>query len=379
MPNLIAQRPTKWSDVIGQQWPVEVLQAVLRNERFLSRGIILFGVIGVGKTTVAYLLAKALMCTGGDPLGCGGCPSCLTVQNDGIDKHPDFIEIDGAVKGGVEAARETLEQTLTLPVLGRRRVTVIDEAHFLSPEAWGAYLKTLESGDTESVFVFVSQDVSKIQPNIRSRCIRVPFERVAQDVLVGHLANVATGNGIPYDLGGLKLIARQSRGVVRDAVQHLDTCAALGATVDAKLVRTVVDTSLDDLCERLLQTVAAKDQVEALKLADELVRKELPTKAASHMLSLYSRAIYTEDPELAKIYLGLPDVGRVAEVLVKWAAAPNAPADIIAIIVYELFKTQASARTPSVAARPGAPARTAPAIPPSRPHLASLLDDDEAV
>src|SRR5271154_6251843 len=221
--NVIAQRPAHWNDVVGQQRPIEALQAVVRNTKFLSRGLILYGVVGVGKTTTAYLLARALMCTGQDPLGCGACPSCELIEADGIDKHPDFIEVDGAVRPGVDAAREMVETTLSLPVIGKRRVTVVDEAHFLSPEAWGAYLKTLESGDTESVFIFVTTEVSKIQPNIRSRCIRIPFERVNQDVLIGHLANVANTNSINYELDALKLIARQSRGIVRDAVQYLDT------------------------------------------------------------------------------------------------------------------------------------------------------------
>jgi DNA polymerase-3 subunit gamma/tau len=261
-------------------------------------------------------------------------------------------------------------------VLGRRRVTVIDEAQFLSPEAWGAYLKTLESGDTESAFVFVTTEVSKIPANIRSRCIRIPFERLNGEVLTGHLANVATQNSIAYELDGLRLIARQARGIVRDAVQYLDTCGALGVTVDTKTVRTVIDTSLEDACERLLFAIAAKDQMLALQIADELVRRELPSKAADRMLGIYARSIYTEDAELNKIYVGLPDVGRVAEVLAKWSTIQNAPADVITIIVYELLRTQAV--TPAQRAIPtsSTPRTAAAAVPAKRSPLAALLDDE---
>jgi DNA polymerase-3 subunit gamma/tau len=374
--NLIAQRPATWNDVVGQQRPIDLLQAVLKNDKYLTRGLILYGVLGVGKTTTAYLLAKALMCKGSNHLGCGECASCITIQTDGIDKHPDFIEIDGAVRSGVEAARETVEITLSLPVLGRRRVTVIDEAQFLSPEAWGAYLKTLESGDTESAFIFVTTEVSKIPANIRSRCIRIPFERLNGEVLTGHLANVATQNSIGYELDALRLIARQARGIVRDAVQYLDTCGALGVTVDTKVVRTVIDTSLEDACERLLFAIAAKDQMLALQIADELVRRELPSKAADRMLGIYARSIYTEDAELNKIYVGLPDVGRVAEVLAKWSTIQNAPADVITIIVYELLRTQAV--TPAQRAIPSSstPRTAAAAAPAKRSPLAALLDDE---
>lgn len=373
--NLIAQRPSHWTDVVGQQRPIDVLQAVLRNTKFLSRGLILYGVVGVGKTTTAYLLARALMCTGQpEALGCGECPSCQLIAADGIDKHPDFIEVDGAVRPGVDAAREMVETTLSLPVIGRRRVTVVDEAHFLSPEAWGAYLKTLESGDTESVFVFVTNEIGSIKRNIASRCIRIPFERVADDTLVGHLASVATANAIAYELDALRLIARQAKGIVRDAVQYLDTCAALGVTVTPEVVKTVVDMSMEDLCERLLATIARRDQPAAVALADELVRKEMPGRAAERMLSLYSRSIYTKDEELNKIYLGLPDVGRVADVLVKWAAVQAAPADVITIIVYELLKTQQSVHSP----RPIKQAlSSAPApAPVKRSPLAAMMDDE---
>jgi len=372
--NLIAQRPAHWNDVVGQQRPIKVLQAVLRNTKFLSRGLILYGVVGVGKTTTAYLLARALMCTGQDPLGCGACPSCELVATDGIDKHPDFIEVDGAVRPGVDAAREMVETTLSLPVIGRRRVTVVDEAHFLSPEAWGAYLKTLESGSTDSVFVFVTNEVGSIRKNIASRCIRIPFERVPDETLVGHLASVATANAIAYELDALRLIARQAKGIVRDAVQYLDTCAALGVTVTPDVVKLAVDMSLEDLCERLMLTIARRDQPGAIALADELVRKEMPGRAAERMLSLYSRAIYTKDEELNKIYLGLPDVGRVADVLVKWAAVQAAPADVITVIVYELLKTQQSVHSPRPIRQPS-PSAPTPA-PVKRSPLAAMMDDE---
>lgn len=369
-----------WNEVVGQARAIEVLQAALRNQRFLSRGIILHGAVGVGKTTSAYLAAKALMCTGDETLlGCGECPSCLLIQSDGIDRHPDFIEIDGGLNPGVEAARDTIESTLTLPVLGKRRVTVIDEAHWLSAEAWSAYLKKLESGETDSIFLFVSQDYGRIPNNIRTRCIRIAFEHVSQEVLVGHLANVAAKNEIAADLDALKLIARQTKGIVRDAVQYLNTCGALGVRVDVKTVRMVIDTTLDDLCERLLQTIAVRNQVEAIKLADDLVRKEMPGKIAERMLSLYSRAIYTEDPELRKIYLGLPDVSAVAGVLIKWAAVQHAPADIVTIIVYELIRTQNAIRALSVESVRSKPQPTATTAPARQKSPLEALIDGEAV
>jgi DNA polymerase-3 subunit gamma/tau len=338
--NLISQRPTYWSSVVGQQRALDVLQAVLRNPNFLTRGIILYGVLGVGKTTTAYLVAKALMCTGNDPLGCNECASCAVINESTIDQHPDFQEIDGAQKSGVEAAREIVEVTLSLPVLGRRKVSIIDEAQFLSPEAWGAYLKVLEQGSTESVFIFVSNEIEKIKRTTTSRCIKVPFERVTNSTMVGLLSKIATENNINYDLAGLEVIARYSKGIIRDAVQWLNTAAVLG-DIRPDLVKTVIDTSLEDKCTKLLLLIASKDQIAATKLADEIGLNFTSQRIVEVLLSLYSRAIWQDDPEsqLKNIYIGLPNVGEVTGVLIKWSGLA-VPADVLPLIVYELLKTQ---------------------------------------
>jgi DNA polymerase-3 subunit gamma/tau len=381
MANLIAQRPAHWSSIVGQQRGIDVLHAVLRNPRFLTRGIILYGVLGVGKTTVAYLLAKALMCTGTDPLGCGACASCLLVGESGIDQHPDFQEIDGAQKSGVEAARETVEVTLSLPVLGRRKVTVIDEAQFLSPEAWGSYLKVLEQGDTESVFVFVSNDIEKIKRTTTSRCIKVPFERAGRSAVVGLLSKLATENGINYDLSGLEVIARHAKGIIRDAVQWLNTAAALGE-IKPELVRTVIDTSLEDKCAKLLLAIAKKDQAAASRMADDIGLNFIPQHVVETLLSLYGRAVWQDDPEsdLKQVYVGLPNVGEVTGVLIKWSNLV-VPADVLPLIVFELLKTQQSKQLsrPAAASAAAMSPKPPPAVSTPKKSLSAFLDGEEGV
>jgi DNA polymerase III subunit gamma/tau len=336
--NLISQRPNSWSEVVGQQRALDVLHAVLRNPNFLTRGIIFHGVVGVGKTSTAYLTAKGLMCTGSDPLGCGKCPSCETIAQDGIDAHPDFQEIDAAQSGGVEAAREVVDTTLSLPALGKRRVSVIDEAPFLSSEAWGVYLKILEQSNTDAVFIFISNELEKIKMATITRCIRIPFARVSNDVMKGHLSKIATANGIDYELEALDIIVRHSRGVVREAVQCLNMAAALGK-VRPQLVQTVIDSSLEDRCTHLLHTIGKKNQVEACKQADEMTLNASPQRIIETLLSVYGRAIWTEDPLLQQVYVGLPNVEKVTDILVKWSSL-TLPADVLVIIVWELLQTQ---------------------------------------
>ena len=384
--NLIAQRPSTWNNVAGQQRAIDVIQAVLKNPRFLTRGIIFYGPLGVGKTTLAYVLAKALMCSGQDPLGCGKCPSCTLIEESGIDQHPDFLEVDGGYrsgtdgKTGVDLAREVVEVTLSLPVLGLRKVSIVDEAQYLSPEAWGAYLKVLEQGDTNSVFIFVSNEVEKIKHTITSRCIKIPLERVSNSTMLGLLSKIATENNIPYELDGLEIIARSSKGIIRDAVQWLNTAAALG-TIKPRLVDTIIDTSLEDRCLKLLLAVGNGDQANAVKIADEIGLNFTTSKVVEVLLSIYGRAIWQEDKEsdLNKVFLLLPNVNEVTSVLVKWSGL-TVPADALPIVVYELLKIQSLKsviKQPQTRTMPIVERKSSTVVPPKpRNSLSSFLEED---
>ena len=341
--NLIAQRPTFWTGVVGQPRAVSVLQAILKNPHLMLRGFLFHGYIGVGKTTSAYLTAKALMCKGDDPLGCGKCESCLSIAERGLDSQSDFKEIDAAGNSGVANAREIMELWGThRPIMAKRRVLMIDEAHRLSNEAWDVFLKPLEQGDFCTVIIFVSNQADSIAGTIRSRCTQIPFELVSLDTVRGLLANVANRNNITYDLDALALIARYTKGIIRDAVNILGSAGALGH-VSVENVKIILDTSLEDACLKLMQAIAVNDTKAAIALADEAGRKARPAKVIETMFSVYGRAVFAkEDPELTKVYVGLPGVSDVTTLFIKWATTTHLPSDILPVVAFEFLRLHGS-------------------------------------
>src|SRR5271157_2850928 len=220
--NPITYRPKNWNQVVGQDRAIRLLQTILAHGRLLPRGFIFEGSYGSGKTSTAYLTARALMCQTPGSLGCGTCQSCQVIDSQGIDGQDvmDFKEIDAAQNSGVEHARQIAAPDgwgEAPPSLARRRVTIIDEAHRLSPNAWDVYLKPLEQKTDYSTYIFVSSDGKAIPSTIRSRCTRVRFNRVAEEVIFGLLMATAARDKTPYDIEALKLIAQRSEGAPRIA------------------------------------------------------------------------------------------------------------------------------------------------------------------
>jgi DNA polymerase-3 subunit gamma/tau len=364
--------------VVGQDRAIRVLQAMLTTGKFIPRGFVFFGAYGVGKTTVGYLLARSLMCTGNHPLGCkiststlldmNICPSCRTIDHDGIDAHPDFTEVDAvreygaSGKSGVEASREVVTNTEVLPNLGRRRITMVDEAHSLTAESWKVYLKPLEQTDTNSIYMFVSNKGSKIPDEIRSRCCKIKFGRVSTETILGLLANIAHTNGIKAELDALRAISGVSKGIVRDAVQLLNTVANLG-DVTKELVMSVVDLSLEDFCLKILLAIAKKDSSAAALLADEACRDTTPVKFIEALFAGYARAVFPqeEDPFVAyyqPIRDGLPNVTAITSVFLRWSAAPHLSADVVPILMTELVRVHAGPAAVARAVRAGTTVNT---------------------
>jgi DNA polymerase III subunit gamma/tau len=357
--SLITQRPSSWASLVGQKDSVTLIQAILRNLKHFTSGVILYGNFGVGKTSAAQLMAKALMCTGVDLTGCGKCSSCINIQQEGIQTHPDYHEINASEVSGVDAAK-TLVDSLSEPPLGRYRVAIIDEAHCLSKEAWNVYLSPLEKANSKVAILFVTSDFEKISRAITSRCIKIPFTRVPESVILGYLSAKAAENKIDYDLDALKIIAASAKGNVRDALQWLSTSATLGR-VTTHTVGVAIDIELQDLCYAFLLKIGNGDLSGCIQTAEMLTNRANPQRAVEIMLELYARAVFSDDERLTKLYVGLPSVKAITEVLLKWSSAPL-HADVLTLVAYELVSCQGKIK-PSPVLKPIATPAPAPPKP----------------
>ncbi len=212
-------RPQVFDDVVGQAHITRTLQNAIISNR-LAHAFLFSGPRGVGKTTTARILAKALNCIKGPtPTPCGICDSCLETT---AGTSVDVIEIDGASNRGIEHIRELREAVKYAPVVGKYKVYVIDEVHMLTNEAFNALLKTLEEPPPHVLFIFATTEPQKIPATIHSRCQRYGFKRVALHDIIERLRTIATAEGITITDQGLAMIARAAEGSMRDSQSILD-------------------------------------------------------------------------------------------------------------------------------------------------------------
>lgn len=218
-------RPRRFADLVGQEHVVRALGNALNAQR-MHHAYLLTGTRGVGKTTIARLLAKSLNCEEGvsaEP--CGVCASCQQIEG---ARSVDLLEIDAASNTGIDNIREVIENAQYLPSSSRYKVYIIDEVHMLSRQAFNAMLKTLEEPPEHVKFILATTDPQKVPMTVLSRCLQFTLRNMTPTQVAGHLAHVLTTEAIEFDAAALVLLARAANGSMRDALSLLDQAIAYG-------------------------------------------------------------------------------------------------------------------------------------------------------
>ena len=263
-------RPQTLDDLIGQDSLVRILRRAFELKR-VAHAFMLTGVRGVGKTTTARIIARALNCIGPDGKGgptaepCGVCANCTAIL---ADRHPDVLEMDAASRTGVDDVREIIEATRFRPMQARMKVFIIDEVHMLSRNAFNALLKTLEEPPSQVTFIFATTELRKVPVTVLSRCQRFDLRRVPQALLTEHFGRIAEKEGATLSEDALALIARAADGSVRDGLSLLDQAIAQGAS-DADAVSDMLGLADRGLVFDLLDALMAGKAAEALDLTDQ--------------------------------------------------------------------------------------------------------------
>lgn len=264
-------RPQRFSDVIGQEHVTQTLKNAIEQDR-IAHGYIFSGHRGIGKTTVARILAMALNCrSSAKPVAepCGVCESCTEIRS---GSSVDVIEIDAATNRGIDEIRELREAARYMPARDRFKIYILDEAHQITDAAFNALLKTLEEPPGHVVFMLATTQPEDIPQTIRSRCQHFSFRAVKFEDILGQLRDLAAKENIPADEDALAMLAEAGDGSLRDALSILDQAIASSAdhlTRDA--VRRLIGTAPAEAIESVMQSVAESSTEKILLLVDELI------------------------------------------------------------------------------------------------------------
>jgi DNA polymerase-3 subunit gamma/tau len=262
-------RPVDFTTLVGQEAMVRTLRNAIASGR-IAHAFMLTGVRGVGKTTTARIIARALNCIGKDGKGgatvdpCGVCDNCKAITE---DRHVDVIEMDAASRTGIDDVRELIEGVRYRPVSARYKVYIIDEVHMLSEKAFNALLKTLEEPPPHVKFLFATTEIRKVPVTVLSRCQRFDLKRVPQQVLIDHFSKIAGTEKVEISPEALTLLARAADGSVRDGLSMLDQAIAHGGgVVDAAQVRDMLGLA---------------DRSRVLELFEKTMRGDAPSVVAA--------------------------------------------------------------------------------------------------
>ena len=380
-------RPQSFEELIGQDAMVQTIGNAIARGR-IAHAFLLTGVRGVGKTSTARLIAKALNCVGSDGQGgptinpCGVCEPCVAIAE---GRHIDVVEMDAASHTGVDDVREIIEAVRYASVSARFKIYIIDEVHMLSKSAFNALLKTLEEPPEHVKFLFATTEVDKVPVTVLSRCQRFDLRRIPSDKLAEHFARVAEAEQVEVEPEALNVIARAAEGSARDGLSLLDQAIAHGeGHVTASEVRAMLGLADRGRIRRLLEALLSGDAAATLAQLDEahalgidptsLIRGLMETlhgvtraKAGAAGDALQSEEERAAAAEWAS-QLNWAGIHRLWQMLLKGlndvADAPD-PREAAAMALLRLIHAGALPDPAALAAKLSATAGSAPSVPPA--------------
>ncbi len=369
-------RPRAFDQLVGQSHVVTALANALDSGR-LHHAYLFTGTRGVGKTTLARILAKAINCeTGVTSRPCGQCRACTEIDS---GRFVDLLEVDAATNTKVDEMRELLDTAQYMPVSGRFKVYIIDEVHMLSRHAFNSMLKTLEEPPEHVKFILATTDPQRLPVTVLSRCLQFNLKALSPPMIAGHLKTVLAAEKVPFEDPALAHLARAAGGSVRDSLSLTDQAIAFGhGKIVASQVAEMLGAAGNELVWALLERIGRGDGAGAIAEADRIVGRGLSCDQALqdlaailHRIAMCHHGVSPADDD--------PDAGRLeplvsvidearAQVLYQVAVlgrrdlplAPDEPAGFGMAVMRMLSFTAAGQSRPAVAATP-APDRVAPA------------------
>lgn len=350
-----------FEEVVGQEHITETLKKAIEKNR-VAHAYIFTGTRGVGKTTTARILARALNCEKGPtPAPCGVCDSCKNIIN---GSSFDVIEIDGASNNSVEDVRELRDNIHYSSMSGKYRIYVIDEVHMLSKSAFNALLKTLEEPPPNVIFIFATTEPQKIPATIQSRCQRYDFRRIATEQIVKQLARICADERIAFDQQALALLGRKADGSMRDALSLLDQVYSYSQEhIGETQVRSVLGLVDAEVYGSLMEAIKAKNPGPVLQAVQDVLYRgfdlqefvvgfeeylrtllfsSIPHVLDNPHIDLSAEAIRAVTGALGfseRTLLRMAEIVRKAEQELKWSAFPRFSVEIALLKLVYLDST----------------------------------------
>jgi DNA polymerase-3 subunit gamma/tau len=355
-------RPLTFDDVVGQEHITETLKKAIEKNR-VAHAYIFTGTRGVGKTTSARILARALNCENGPtPNPCGVCNYCKDIIS---GASFDVLEIDGASNNSVDDIRELRENIGYSSMGGKYRIFVIDEVHMLSKSAFNALLKTLEEPPKNVIFIFATTEPQKIPATIHSRCQRYDFRRIGAEPILDRLVHICTEEKITFERSALMLVARKAEGSMRDALSLLDQVYSFcRENLMEKEVRTVLGLVGMEVYDRIMDAMIEKSAAPALKIVQDVLfqgfdLQEFILGLQEHIRNLLFARIPSAleskgidlEPEVVQRFvssstrfsegdlLRMAEIVRKAEQDLKWSAFPRFVVELMLLKLIYLDST----------------------------------------